>query len=79
MTKNDDYRDRNGTDKQENAGQGEGHRQIGNQVQPQGGDRYRDDADMPHEEGSPGNEKNQGQDNPEGGQGSGTDKTSNDS
>lgn len=78
---NDDYKDRNGSDRHENAGQGEGHRQVGNQ-QPDGGQRYRDDATMPNEPGGPGNERNQGQGNPAGGnsrgQGSGQENHGND-
>ena len=63
---NDDYKGRNGTDKHEDAGQGDGHRQLGNQQQPDGGQRYREDATPPNEQGGPGNERNQGQGNPVG-------------
>ncbi|MBZ9749650.1 hypothetical protein K7W42_02105 [Deinococcus sp. HMF7604] len=52
--------DRNGTDRDDNRGQGEGHQQIGNQQQPSGGARYREDDTPPHVEGGPGNERGQG-------------------
>ncbi|GGI79641.1 hypothetical protein [Deinococcus wulumuqiensis] len=58
-----DNKHHNGTDKNENAGQGEGHQQIGNQQQPNGGAAYRDDATEPHTPGGPSNEPNQGQGN----------------
>lgn len=58
-----DNKHHNGTDKNENAGQGDGHQQIGNQQQPNGGAPYRDDSTEPHTPGSPGNEPNQGQGN----------------
>ncbi|MFC6618983.1 hypothetical protein [Deinococcus radiophilus] len=63
MTQGDEYRNRNGTEKHEDRGEGDGHGQIGNQQQPDGGARYRDDTTPPNDPGGPGNDQNQGQGN----------------